>query len=155
MLLRILLSLSLTILLISCSTTENQRVSNQAALEYQEVPVPEEYISDEFPKPDQWAMYPGGSTILNRTISLSIRIPEKARREGYAGRAIFSYIVDEEGNAGQVEALMSPHEAITEMYRELIAGLEQWKPAILDGEPVPQKYYIATTFRDGNAEENQ
>lgn len=138
----------------ACATTQTSQQQAQSTLqefEYEEVPVPEEYITDEFPRPDQWAKYQGGSTVLSWKIQRGIRIPEQARREGYAGRVIITYIVDEEGNAGNVEALMSPHEAITEMYRELISDLETWRPAILDGEPIPQKYYIISTFRDGNA----
>ena len=142
------------IIFASCATTDTQRVTTQPQLEYEEIPILEDYITEEFPRPDQWAMYPGGNAALNRTIQLSIRIPEQARRDGYAGRVILSYIVDENGNAGQVEALMSPNEAITEMYKDIIAGLQQWKPAMLDGKPVAQRYYITTTFRDSNAEED-
>lgn len=136
----------------ACSTPQPAVQVPQADLSYQEVPMPEDLISDEYPQPDTWAKYPGGQQILTRTIQLRTGIPEKARREGYGGRAIITYIVDEEGRAGQVEALMSPHEAITEMYRGLVNSLERWEPATLNGEPVAQKYVIVSTFRDGNAE---
>lgn len=116
--------------------------------------MPEDLISDGYPRPDRWAKYPGGQQILTRTIQMRTGIPEKARREGYGGRAVITYVVDTDGHAGQVEALMSPHEAITEMYRDLIGTLERWEPATLNGEPVSQQYMILTTFRDGEAETN-
>jgi protein TonB len=114
--------------------------------------MPENLISEQYPRPDTWAKYPGGEQVLTRTIQIRTGIPDKARREGYDGRAIITYVVNKEGRAGEVEALMSPHESITEMYIDLIDGLERWEPAQMNGEPVPQKYMIVTTFRDGNAE---
>jgi hypothetical protein len=145
-----------TIFGVSCSSPEQATRAVQADIDmsYQEVPMPDQLISEDFPRPDVWAKYPGGQQILSRTIQLSTRIPEQARREGYAGRVIITYVVDEYGETGQVEAVMSPHESITEMYRSIIENLNQWEPAILDGEPVAQQYMIISTFRDGNAEAN-
>ncbi len=136
----------------ACSTSEQTSENSQIDLSYQEVPVPEELWSEEFPKPDVWAKYPGGQTILSRTIQFNTRIPEPARRDGYGGRAIITYIVDEEGRAVQVEAHMSPHDAITDMYKEVISNLEQWEPAIVNGNPIAQQYMIVSMFRDGNQE---
>jgi len=136
----------------ACSTTDQASELPEIDLSYQEVPVPEDLWSEEFPKPDMWAKYPGGELILSRTIQINTRIPEQARRDGYGGRAIITYIVDEEGRAGQVKAHMSPHDSITDMYREIISNLEQWEPAIANGNPIAQQYMIISTFRDGNQE---
>jgi periplasmic protein TonB len=150
---RFLFAYVILILAAGCSSSKPDVPAIVADTSYHEVPMPEDLISEEFPRPDTWAKYPGGQQVLTRTIQMRTGIPEKARREGYGGRAIITYIVDENGRAGQVEALMSPHESITEMYRNLIDSLERWQPAVLNGEPVPQKYMILTTFRDGNAED--
>jgi hypothetical protein len=143
-----------TIFGVACSSPEQATRAVQADIDmsYQEVPMPDQLITEEFPRPDVWAKYPGGQQLLSRTIQLSTRIPEQARRDGYGGRAIITYVVDENGVAGQAEALMSPHESITEMYRSIVENLNQWQPAILDGEPVAQQYIIVSTFRDGNVE---
>ncbi|GEM_PF-1279792 len=146
--------LFILIIISACASQEHTAQAPGVDMTFQEVPMPDQLISDEFPRPDEWAKYPGGQQVLNRTIQLSIRIPEQARREGYAGRVIITYVVDENGEAGRVEAVMSPHESITEMYRSIIDNLNQWEPAILDGEPVAQQYMIISTFRDGNAEVN-
>lgn len=146
------ISISLMLIIGACSTAERTSEYPNADLSYQEVPVPEELWSEEFPKPDVWAKYPGGETILSRTIQLNTRIPEQARRDGYGGRVIITYIVDEKGRAGQVKAHMSPHDAITDMYRDVISNLEQWESATVNGNPVAQQYMIISTFRDGNQE---
>lgn len=138
-----------------CGASEPQQTIQPSPSEYEEVPVPEEVISEEFPRPDVAAKYPGGPSVLNRTIQLQTIIPEPARRDGYAGRALITYIVDENGVAGEAEAVMSPHESITEMYRAIIDGLERWQPALIDGEPVAQKYMFMALFRDRNAESDR
>ena len=139
----------------ACSAPQPAVQASGVDMSYREVPMPEDLISEAYPQPDTWAKYPGGKQVLDRTIQLRTGIPDKARREGYGGRAVITYVVDSEGKAGQVEALMSPHEAITEMYRELVESLERWEPAILNGEPVAQKYMIVTTFRDGTMEDGR
>lgn len=143
-------SAMIALFVVACSTTQKSMVSDD---EYMDVIVSEQFMNEEFEKPDSWAKYPGGEHNLNRHIMMNIRIPEEARREGYAGRVIISYEVDAQGVAGDVEALMSPHHTITEMYEDIITTLEPWKPAIRNGEPVSQKYYIVALFRDGNIEE--
>ena len=136
---------------VSCSTTGSQM--NHSASEYTEVPMPNQLISEMFPEPDTWAKYPGGNEALQTHIQMNTRIPEKARIEGYNGRLIITYVVNTEGIATQVETLMSPHEAISSMYEKIIADMERWEPAILNGEPVQQQYAISAYFDDNRSRE--
>lgn len=130
----------------SCSTTGNQMNSSSAS--YAEVPMPNQLVSEEFPQPDEWAKYPGGNEALQSHIQMNTIIPEEARIEGYNGRMVITYVVNSEGVAGQIETLMSPHEAITSMYEKIIEDMERWEPAILNGKPVQQQYAISAYFND-------
>ncbi|MDX1590387.1 MAG: energy transducer TonB [Balneolaceae bacterium] len=150
----IITALFACLFLSACSTTQTVIPAAGPDMSYQEVPMPDEFISSEYPRPDTWAKYPGGRSMLTRAIQMKTTIPDQARRDGYSGRAVITYVVDKEGHAGKVEALMSPHESITEMYKELIGNLNRWEPAMLNGEPVPQKYMVVASFRDGNSEED-
>jgi len=133
----------------SCSSTESQ-LKNSAS-DYAEVPMPESALSEEYPEPEIHAKYPGGSAALNEHIRLNTVIPEIARIEGYEGRLLLTYVVDEKGKAGQVEIINSPHESISEMYKSIVDSMERWEPAVLRGEPVEQRYVITSFFRDGNS----
>ena len=86
---------------------------------------------------------------------MNTRIPEQARKEGYEGRILLSYKVDVVGRAGNIEALMSPHQAITDMYREIISDMERWKPAVLKSSPVSQRYYIIASFQAGSLKDTE
>jgi len=137
---------SLLMVLASCASSD---IGNMASSDYMEVPVPEQFINEENPRPDVWAKYPGGKEGVDWHIRVNTRIPEQARKDGYEGRVILSYEVDENGEAGNLEVLMSPHSAITEMYQEIILDMEIWEPANLNNEPISQRYYIISSFRAG------
>ena len=140
----------IAVILTAVSTVACTPTSKIAADQgYAEVPVPEQFISEEYPRPDVWAKYPGGRENLDWHIRMNTKIPEQARKDGYEGRVLLSYEVDKEGQAGNPEVLMSPHPAITEMYQKIIFDMKTWQPAILNNEPVPQRYYIISSFKAG------
>jgi len=62
-----------------CSSTD---LVNSSDLNYEEVPMPEQALSFEYPEPDVWAKYPGGSEAVLVHIKMNTIIPEKARLEG-------------------------------------------------------------------------
>ena len=140
----------IAVILTAASTVACTPTSKIAADQgHAEVPVPEQFISEEYPRPDVWAKYPGGKENLDWHIRMNTKIPEQARKDGYEGRVLLSYEVDKEGQAGNSEILMSPHPAITEMYQKIIFDMKTWQPAILNNEPVPQLYYIISSFKAG------
>ncbi|MFU8812538.1 MAG: energy transducer TonB [Balneolaceae bacterium] len=145
-----LISLLLIAIGLSCSSTGNQLKYSDDY--YSEVPMPEQALAMDYPEPDVWAKYPGGHSALQSHIMMNTVIPEPARRGGYGGRLLLTYVVDREGKAGQVEIVMSPHDSISEMYEKIVGNMERWKPAILNGEPVEQLYIISTLFNDTSSE---
>jgi len=144
-----LLIISISFSVFGCSSAGQV---NSSASNYEEVPMPEQALSFEYPEPDVWAKYPGGSEAVLEHIKMNSIIPEKARLEGYSGRLLITYVVDKEGNASMAEVLRSPHDSITSMYEGIIERMDRWKPAVLDGEPIEQRYVISSYFREG---ENQ
>jgi TonB family protein len=149
---RYIVPLLLLVTVMACSSTN--QVQNDEN-KYKEVPVPDQFISSDNPRPDVWAKYPGGKEILDRYVRMNTIIPEKARKDGYEGRVMLSYEVDEEGRTGNIEVLMSPHPDITEMYQEIILDMKRWQPAILNNDSVSQRYYIISLFRSGVLPESQ
>jgi len=139
----------ISFLYLSCSSTGEVSTS---ASNYEEVPMPDQAVSDDYPEPDMWAKYPGGNEALQKYIQMNTRIPEAARIEGYNGRLVIMYVVDREGEASMAEVLMSPHKAITSMYEKLIKNMERWEPAVLNDEPVEQRYIITALFNDSNSQ---
>jgi hypothetical protein len=145
-----LLILSVLFLGLGCSSTDRLNSSDS---NYEEVPMPEQALSFEYPEPDVWAKYPGGSEAVLEYIKMNSVIPEQARREGYEGRLLLTYVVDVDGNAGQVEIIRTPHDTISDMYKDIVENMEKWEPAILDGEPIEQRYVFTSFFRSGSSQE--
>ena len=144
-----LLIISISFLGFGCSSTDQV---NSSDLNYEEVPMPEQALSFEYPEPDVWAKYPGGSDAVLEHIKMNSIIPEQARLEGYSGQLLITYVVDKDGKASMAEVLRSPHDSITSVYEDIIERMQRWEPAVLDGEPIEQRYVISTQFREGETQ---
>lgn len=114
---------------------------------YEEVPMQEDLFSEEFPRPDVMAKYPGGKRGVTRHFVFNTDYPYRLYLEDVEGRVLISYVIDEEGNVEDIEALMSPHEDITKMFIKAASSMEKWQPAMLNGKPVKQKYLYVTRFQ--------
>lgn len=120
---------------------------------YEEVPMQEDLYSEEFPRPDVMANYPGGKTGVRRHFIVNTQYPIRLYRDGVEGRVLISYVIDTDGTVSDAEALMSPHEDITKMFLKIVSSMDQWQPAMLNGEPVKQRYLYLTRFqKPGNIE---
>jgi len=144
-----LVIISISFLGFGCSSTDQVNSSDS---NYEEVPMPEQALSFEYPEPDVWAKYPGGSDAVLEHIKMNSIIPEKARLEGYSGHLLITYVVDKEGKASMAEVLRSPHDSITSLYEDIIDKMHRWEPAVLDGEPIEQRYVISSHFREGETQ---
>lgn len=136
------------ILLSSCATLGPKTQEYNDNYPYIEVEAPEEYLSEDYPKPDTYARYPGGKERLSSYIGMNTRYPVKAYREGAYGDVVITFVVGTDGRTKDIEAVESPSDDFTEMYVQIIQNMDRWQAAILNGEPVEQKYVIKTRFNE-------
>lgn len=70
---------------------------------------------------------------------------DEARADGITGRVVVKVLIDTEGRIAYVEPVMELSHGLTE---KAIEAVEQWvfKPATLDGEPVPVEYVVSVVF---------
>jgi len=59
-----------------------------------------------------------------------------------------TYVIGMGGLIKDIEAVKSPSEDFTKMFVRLIENMDRWQPAMLNGEPVEQKYAIKTRFNE-------
>ncbi|WP_421773245.1 energy transducer TonB [Gracilimonas sp.] len=136
----------ITIFLSSCATFGPKTQEYNKEHPYLEVETPEEYHSEAYPVPDVFAKYPGGKSRLNQHIQMNTRYPIDAYREGVYGDVIITYVVGTDGRTKDIEAVESPSDDFTDMYKRVIQSMDRWEAAILNGEAVEQKYVIKTRF---------
>jgi TonB family protein len=113
-----------------------------------EIKTPEEYRSEDYPKPDVFAKYPGGKERLTNHIRMNTCYPAEAYREGVYGDVIITYVVGTDGRTKDIETVKSPSEDFKKMFTRIIQKMDRWEAALLNGESVEQKDAITTRFNE-------
>lgn len=73
--------------------------------------------------------------------------PPSAVRDSVQGVETISFVINAEGKAEKVEVKQSLGEAFDKEARRLVAGMPAWKPATLNGRPVPSSIALPITFQ--------
>ena len=73
--------------------------------------------------------------------------PPSAVKDSIQGVETISFVVNAEGKAERVEVKQSLGEAFDKEARRLVAGMPAWKPATLNGRPVPSSISLPITFQ--------
>jgi periplasmic protein TonB len=81
------------------------------------------------------AEYPGGAAAWQRFLNRNLRYPQEAIDNEINGSVVVQFIVDEEGNVSNVEAVSGPEVLCTEMIR-VIKKSGKWTPAVQNGRQV-------------------
>lgn len=143
------IAIGITIILLSgCASTEPKIQKSNDSYPYVEIKSPVEYRSEQYPLPDTYAKYPGGKDGLMNYIRMNTRYPINALQDGIYGDVVVTYVIGTDGLVKDIEAVESPSEDFTKMFVRIIENMDRWKPAMLNGEAVEQKYAIKTRFNE-------
>lgn len=95
---------------------------------------PEDVI---FTKVEVESTYPGGMAAWARYLNKSLRVPDEAINNGIQGSVMVQFIVDQEGNVSDVQAVSGPTEGgLREEAIRVIRKSGKWTPAIQNGRKV-------------------
>lgn len=106
-----------------------------------------------FTKTEIEAAYPGGATAWKNYLQKSLQYPPTALQKKIEGMVIVQFIVDREGNVGQVQALTGPGELHTEAVR-VVQNSGEWLPAIQAGKKVKAYKKLPINFKLNSAKES-
>lgn len=84
---------------------------------------------------------------LYNYLSTNLVYPAEALKDSVQGVLTVSFMVNRAGRAEKIEVLNSLGPAFDEEVKRLIEGMPQWKPAVLNGRPIPSKMSLPITFR--------
>ena len=94
---------------------------------------------------NQMPEFPGGQQVLFDYLSKNIRYPDKAN--GAQGRAIVTFVVEQDGSISNVViAKSSGNKWLDQEGIRLIKSMPKWKPGVLKGKVVRVKYCVPITF---------
>jgi TonB family protein len=88
-----------------------------------------------------------GYALLYAYFNDNLVYPPSAVKDSIQGVETISFVVNAEGKAEKVEVKQSLGEAFDKEARRLVAGMPAWKPATLNGKPVPSSIALPITFQ--------
>ena len=101
--------------------------------------------------------YPGGISECMRYITKEVIRIMKGRNmsvydliyggNGFPGRTIIRFVIDEEGNVTSPEILRGVDPVLDKIGVEVIKSIPKWKPARVEGKPVPCIYVLPVMYR--------
>lgn len=87
--------------------------------------------------PECLASYPEGQAALEDYLRKNLKYPAIALEEGIQGTVIVQFIVERDGTFSSVEVAKSPDTSLSREAIRLIKSMPRWRPAFIDGTPVP------------------
>ncbi len=91
-------------------------------------------------------MYPGGEIGVNEHVKNELKYPEEALSDSIQGRVVVRYVVQTDGNVGEIEVVESVHPLLDEEAMRVIRAMQKWKPGIQRGKPIKAAYLQAFNF---------
>ena len=88
-----------------------------------------------------------GFTNLYKYFDAELKYPELAQRDSLYGIVTVTFIVNSKGQIDKITVLNSPAPVFNAEAIRLIRNMPAWRPATIDGKPVPSKFSLPLNFR--------
>jgi TonB family protein len=95
---------------------------------------------------DTVAAFPGGPNAFSKFLARNMRYPAVAREANTQGRVIVSFTIDKEGRLGNFIIRRSVSKEIDAEAIRVLKMSPDWKPGMVDGQPVKIVYSIPLGF---------
>ena len=92
------------------------------------------------------AMYPQGNQGLINFIKSEIKLPNTKKKPENGGKVILSFVVNREGNIGDVKVIQSAGDVYDEEAIRVIKKMERWIPAKLSNREINIQLTIPISF---------
>ncbi len=91
--------------------------------------------------------FPGGQAELLKYLSNNLKYPVIAQEQGVQGTVSIRFVVDKEGNVGEVEVRRSLDPSCDKEAVRVVKSLPKWIPGKQNGRPVSVYYNVPVRFR--------
>lgn len=96
---------------------------------------------------EQMPQFPGGTEALTRYMVEAIDYPEEALQNNTSGRAVVSFIINEEGWVEEPKIIRSIDPLLDREALRVVSQMPQWTPGRQDGHPVRVRFHVPVTFK--------
>ena len=96
---------------------------------------------------DQMPQFPGGEVALMKYLQSEIKYPMNAAKNNIQGRVIVQFVIDKNGEIGEVKVLRSVDEEVDAEAVRVIKSLPKFNPGRQNGEAVSVWYTLPVSFK--------
>jgi protein TonB len=83
---------------------------------------------------------------INAYLSKTIQYPPSAREANISGRVVLKFVVDENGNIGNIQVVKGIGGGCDEEAKRAVAAMPKWKPGKSNGKPVKVYFTLPVKF---------
>ena len=142
--------IALALLAFANPTTETATVQNNVD---QQVTKTSDQDKKVYKSVDQMPQFPGGEVALMKYLQSEIKYPMNAAKNNIQGRVIVQFVIDKNGEIGEVKVLRSVDEEVDAEAVRVIKSLPKFNPGRQNGEAVSVWYTLPVSFKlTGNPE---
>lgn len=88
----------------------------------------------------------GGMDSLFAFLGKNLVYPKEAKKNGIQGRVFVGFVVGKEGVVREVKIIRGVHPLLDAEALRVVKLMPEWKPGILDGEPVSVSFNLPLNF---------
>ena len=136
--------IALALLAFANPTTETATVQNNVD---QQVTKTSNQDKKVYKSVEQMPQFPGGEYELMKYLQGVIKYPENAAKNNIQGRVIAQFVIDENGEIGEIKVLRSVDEEVDAEAVRVIKSLPKFIPGRQDGKAVAVWYTLPITFK--------
>ena len=136
--------IALALLAFANPTTETATVQNNLD---QQVTKTSNQDKKVYKSVEQMPQFPGGEYELMKYLQSEIKYPENAAKNNIQGRVIAQFVIDENGEIGEVKVLRSVDEEVDAEAVRVIKSLPKFIPGRQDGKAVAVWYTLPISFK--------
>lgn len=96
---------------------------------------------------DEVAQFPGGEAEGYKWLSGQIQYPAEWMEQGVQGRVLVSLVIGKDGSVEEVNAIRSPHKALSEEAKRVVKSMPKWEPAKIGGKVVRSRFIMPIMFK--------
>ena len=96
---------------------------------------------------EQEPEFEGGIEALYKYLAENIQYPEQAKADGVQGRVMVRFVVEPDGSVTNAEVVRGIREDCDQEALRVVQGMPNWKPGMVQGNPVRVNYNIPINFK--------
>lgn len=96
---------------------------------------------------EELPQFPGGAVEFLKWLTKNLRYPYTAKAQKIQGTVLLTFIVDEDGNVGDIQIKKSLEPSLDREAQRVAKMIRKWEPAMKDGKPVKAMVGIPVVFK--------